>query len=164
MPAPFTIRPFAESDAEALASLYVASVSALGPRDYSAEQVAAWLSRAPAEMLRQRAAGGSLVLVAADIEGRPVGFADLGPDGHIGFLYCAPKVAGRGIGSALCDALEAAARSQKLKRVYSEASEGARRLFLKKGFKVTARRDFEVDGIPIHNYAVEKIIEKSGQG
>ena len=32
----------------------------------------------------------------------------------------------------------------------------ARRFFLRRGFVVVARRDFEVAGTPIHNYAVEK--------
>jgi hypothetical protein len=41
-------------------------------------------------------------------------------------------------------------------RLHSEASEAARRLFLRKDFVVTARRQFEISGIHIHNYAVEK--------
>ena len=41
-------------------------------------------------------------------------------------------------------------------RLYTEASEAARRLFLKKGFTAMQRRDFEVAGVAIHNYAMEK--------
>jgi putative acetyltransferase len=41
-------------------------------------------------------------------------------------------------------------------RLYSEASEAARRFFLKKGLVVLHRRDFEVRGVAIHNHAVEK--------
>ena len=41
-------------------------------------------------------------------------------------------------------------------RLYVEASELARRLFLRKGFTVVTRRDFAVGGVMIHNYAMEK--------
>jgi putative acetyltransferase len=52
--------------------------------------------------------------------------------------------------------LEAEAQQRGLTRLYSEASEAARRFFLKQGFTVTARRDFAVSGVAIHNYAVQK--------
>ncbi|MFN3817341.1 hypothetical protein [Brevundimonas sp.] len=38
----------------------------------------------------------------------------------------------------------------------SEASEAARRVFLKRGYAVVERRDFEVAGVAIHNYAMER--------
>jgi putative acetyltransferase len=62
------------------------------------------------------------------------------------------------VASALYDALEARARERGVGRLYAEASEAARRFFLKKGFIVTARRAFAIDGVPIHNYAVEKAL------
>jgi putative acetyltransferase len=37
-----------------------------------------------------------------------------------------------------------------------EASEPARRFFLKHGFSELHRRNFEIGGVPIHNYAMEK--------
>lgn len=42
------------------------------------------------------------------------------------------------------------------RRLHAEASETARPVFERAGFSVTARRDFEVAGVPIHNWAVEK--------
>jgi putative acetyltransferase len=43
-----------------------------------------------------------------------------------------------------------------MKRLHAEASEAARRFFLKRGFAVVNRRAFEIAGVRIHNYAVEK--------
>jgi putative acetyltransferase len=43
-----------------------------------------------------------------------------------------------------------------MKRLYAEASEAARRFFLKKSFAVVNKRAFEISSVPIHNYAVEK--------
>jgi putative acetyltransferase len=67
-------------------------------------------------------------------------------------------VDGTGVASALYDELEGIARERGLIRLHSEASEAARRLFLKKGFVVTARRQFDISGVPIHNYAMEKVL------
>lgn len=151
------IRAYESRDAEALAALYVRSVEGIGPRDYSAEQVAAWAALGPSpERIEARSRDGRRMLVAVDAADRLLAFGDLEADGHIHFLYCAPEAAGRGVTSALYDELERSARAQGLKRLYSEASEAARRFFAKKGFTVTAKRAFEIDGVPIHNYAVEK--------
>ena len=154
-----TIRPFREADAELLSALYRQSVQVIGPRDYTPEQVAAWAAvTPPPERLRALAGDGRITLVAVDPADRPLAFGDLEADGHIHFLYCAPQMAGTGIVAAPFAELEGRARDAGIGRLYSEASEAARRFFLKQGFAVIARRDFEVGGVPIHNYAVEKTL------
>jgi putative acetyltransferase len=97
-----------------------------------------------------------LALVTEGDDGEVLAFGDLEADGHIDFLYAAPEAVGKGVAAALYDELETAARERGIARLYSEASEAARRLFLKKGFTVLHRRDFDVRGVPIHNYAMEK--------
>jgi putative acetyltransferase len=47
-------------------------------------------------------------------------------------------------------------RERGIKRLHAEASEAARRFFLKRGFAVVRKPAFEIAGVPIHNYAVEK--------
>lgn len=159
------IRPFRPADAEALTAVYAAAVREIGARDYGPEQVAAWASLAPApEGFRAMAADGRLMLVGTDSDDRPRAFGDLEADGHIHFLYCAPEAAGSGLTAALYDALEAEALRRRLPRLYSEASEAARRFFLRRGFTVLHRRDLEVGGVAIHNYAVEKVLPGGGPG
>ncbi len=151
------IRAYKAGDAEPLAALYVRSLEGIGPRDYSADQVAAWAALGPSpERIEAWSRDGRRMLVAVDGADRPLAFGDLEADGHIHFLYCAPEAAGRGVTSALYDELEQVARARGLTRLHSEASEAARRFFAKKGFTVTAKREFEIAGVPIHNYAVEK--------
>lgn len=153
------IRLYRPGDACPIAALFVRSVEQLGPRDYSPQQVEAWASRAPsAERVHARATDGRTTLVAVDDTDRPIAFGDLESDGHIDFLYCAPEAAGTGVTSALYDELERIARERGITRLYSEASEAARRFFLKKSFLVRARRQLELDGVPIHNFAVEKTL------
>ncbi|HEY0106419.1 MAG TPA: GNAT family N-acetyltransferase [Rhizomicrobium sp.] len=153
------IRPYRPGDAPQIGTVFRRAILEVGVKDYTAEQVAAWAGAADAaERLHARLSDRRLALVAVDDRDGVLAFGDLEADGHIDFLYAAPEAVGKGVASALYDALEAAARERKVARLYTEASEAARRLFLKKGFKVLRRREFAVRGVPIHNYAMEKIL------
>ena len=55
--------------------------------------------------------------------------------------------------------MEAAARKQGIKRLFTEASELARRLFERKGFAVVERQDLVVCGVAIHNYRMAKALD-----
>lgn len=154
---PFALREYRAGDAPAMAQLYFDSVQALGLRRYSAAQVAAW-APAPADpdAVHARASDGRLTLVAVDETDAVIGYADLEPDGHIDHLYCRPDAAGAGVAEALLDEILARAAAAGMARLYVEASELARGLFVRKGFIVVCRRDFELRGVAIHNYAMER--------
>lgn len=151
------LRAARESDAEAMAQVYDRAVRAIGPKDYSDAQIAVWIGQgARADRFRERLVDGRRCWVAVDGDDRVQAFIDLEADGHIDFLYAAPEAAGTGVAGQLLDVLEATARAEGMTRLYVEASEAARRFFLKRGYSVSARRDFEVDGVAIHNYAMER--------
>jgi putative acetyltransferase len=151
------IRRYEARDAGALADLYRRSVEQIGPQDYAEGQVEAWAARGPsAAQIDARSTDGRTTLVAVDDRDQPLAFGDLEHDGHIDCLYCAPEAAGKGVAAALYDRLEQIARERGMARLHAEASEAARRFFLKRGFAVVRRRAFEISGVPIHNYAVEK--------
>ncbi len=153
----YTIRSYRSGDAAAIADVFRRSVEGVGPKDYSADQVAAWAGRAPDEAaVSKRCEDGRAVLVAVDEDDVPFAYIDLESDGHLDHLYCAPEGVGQGIASALYEELEMIAREKGFRRIYVEASEAAKRLFLRHGFTVVTRRDFDVAGVPLHNYAMEK--------
>lgn len=150
------VRPYRDGDAAALAAVFERAVRAIGPRDYSPAQIEAWIGPEPrAERFRSAMADGRSCWVALDDAQRVTAFVDLEADGHIDFLFADPEVAGRGVASDLLDILERTARGRGLTRLYVEASEAARRFLLKRGYVVERRRDFEIRGVPIHNYAME---------
>jgi putative acetyltransferase len=154
-----TIRTYQRDDAAGVADVFYRSVREVAVSDYSADQVRAWVpGRWDAEQEHRRSGDGRLVLVAADELGPVVAFIDLEPDGHIDRLFCAPEAAGQGIASRLYDSIETAAREQGLRRLYTEASELARRFFQRKGFVVLERQDKILRGVPIHNYRMEKTL------
>jgi putative acetyltransferase len=153
----FRIRPYEPGDAARLAAVFFAAVRRTGLRDYSLEQVEAWAPALsdPAEV-HARAGDGRLVLVAVNAANEPVAYGELEATGHINHLYCHPDFGRAGVASALYDRLEQTARDQGMTRLFVEASEASRRLFLRKGFTEVRRRDFHVRGVAIHNYLMEK--------
>lgn len=151
------IRPFRSDDAPALAQLFYDAVHQIARLYYSEAQVNAWVPAIPSiEQVTAWGGDGRLFLLAVDNLDRPLAFADLEADGHIDHLFCRADLAGTGVTSQLYDELEAHASASGIELLFVEASEPARRFFLRKGFTVDHRRDFSVRGTPIHNYRMEK--------
>ena len=153
------IRPFEPRDAADWARIFHAAVHQVGARDYTPEQCAAWSPEpAPLERVLERGQDGRRIWVAADARDVAQGFIELEADGQIDCFYLAPEVAGTSIGADLYACLEAEARALGLASLYVEASEAARRFFLRQGFVEAGRRDFERRGVMIHNYAMTKTL------
>ena len=151
------IRAFRREDAPALAMLFHDAVHGIAARHYSAEQIAAWAPAAPpSERLLGWATDGRLLLVAVDEADQPLAVADLEADGHVDHLFSRPDAAGTGVTASLYAALETEAIKRGITHLHTEASEPARRFFERRGFALLHRRDFEIAGVAIHNYAMEK--------
>ena len=152
-----TVRAYDQRDAAGTADVFYRSAREVALSDYTVAQVTAWVPGPldPAQE-HERSSDGRLVLVAVDEDDHVVAFIDLEADGHIDRLYCAPEAAGRGIASQLYDTVEAAAREQGIARLYTEASELARRFFERKRFTVKERQDKVLRGVDIHNYSMFK--------
>jgi putative acetyltransferase len=151
------VRRFRAGDEADLAEIFFSAIHEIASRHYSAEQVGAWAPQLPAaERFTARAADGRTILVAVDESDRPLAYGDLEADGHIDHLFCRPEVAGSGVAAAVYRALEAEAVGKGIERIYVEASEPARRFFAKQGFEMIERQEFELAGVPIHNFRMEK--------
>ncbi len=157
MKAELEIRPFQSTDAQQIEQLFKASVEQLARRFYSEAQIKAWAARGPkAESVKLRNQDGRRTLVCSNLDQEVLAYAELETDGHIDQVYARPDAAGKEIVSRLYDELESIARDMGLKTLYTEASEGARRFFLKKNFIDHGRQDFEIEGVKIHNYKMDK--------
>lgn len=156
---PYSIRAYQDGDAEALTEVIKSAIEEIGPRHYSTDQVAAWSARHPdAGRFRERAAKGDKFIIAADERDHPVAYAILEDDGHLDHLYCHPEHTRQGIAERLLSEAEEIARSIGAQRLYTEASELARAVFERAGYVVRHRREFEIDGVSIHNFAMEKLL------
>lgn len=153
------IRAYAKGDAQSVSRVFQRSVAMLGPKDYSAAQVAAWASRTPdPERFHVRLSDGRTVFVAVDESDAVLGFIDLEANGHIDLLYCTPEVAGAGVAAALYDTVESLGHARGMAPLYSEASEAALRFFLKRGFVKLRRRELMISDVAVHNDEVEKAL------
>ncbi len=156
-----SLRPFREADAAAVSALTLAAIRVTGPRGYSSEQIAAWAARHPGpERFIARAAKGDLIRLAVDAADVPLAYCLLEVDGHLDMLYCHPDHTGRGLARMLLAQAELVARDRDVSRLFTEASELARPVFERAGYRLVARRDFTIhyDGreVAIHNYAMDK--------
>ena len=105
------LRPYLAADTPMLAVIFTAAVQELTGDDYSEAQQEAWASVADDEAAFGKKLAGQLTLIAT-LQNSPVGFASLKGADHIDMLYVHPSVAGQGVASMLCDALEKLAGSQ----------------------------------------------------
>ena len=96
------------------------------------------------------------MLVAVDKHCAVAGYGDLKPNGHIDHLYCRPDRVGTGVASAIYAGLEAAAEQAGISVLSVKASEGARRFFVRRGFRLDAWNDFVLNGVALHNYRMSK--------
>ena len=151
------IRPYRSEDAGRLEDIFQRAVREIGRHFYTGEQVSAWSGpRVTAERLHALYTDGRTTFIAEDADGRAVAFSDLEASGHVDMLYCDPDFARKGIARALLAALEQKARASGIARLHTEASEAARAVFERAGYRVLHRRDLDIDGVAIHNWAMEK--------
>ena len=151
------IRPFQPQDAVDLVQLFHDSIREIGTRDYSTRQLAAWSPQPEApEKFLQRISDGREVFVALNDDEEPIGFIELESNGHIDCFYCRPDVAGTGVGDTLYEHLESVASKHEIETLFVEASEAAKRFFKRQGFTTEKRREFERNGVDIHNFSMKK--------
>ncbi|MCC9623106.1 GNAT family N-acetyltransferase [Thalassospira sp. MA62] len=151
------IRRFSARDAVEMEIIFRRAVREIAPAHYTNQQIAVWTDLCPSpDRFIGMMTDGRIGFVAVSPNDEVVAFGDLERDGHIVFLYALPDVAGTGVMAKLYTAIEEEARQQGIGKLYCEASEGAKSFLSRQGFSVLERRDIELSGVAIHNYAVEK--------
>ncbi|HWA44515.1 MAG TPA: GNAT family N-acetyltransferase [Hypericibacter adhaerens] len=150
-----TIRPVRPDDIDALIELFRAAVRRVAGRDYTPAQLLAWapdqIDRDPWIARYERRPAW-----VAALGGRPVGFSDLEPDGHLDMMYVHPDHQGRGIATALLAQVEQAAHEQGIDNLYTHASLTARPFFERRGFMLIRQQTITVRGQGFTNFRMEK--------
>ncbi len=157
---PITLRPYQPGDGPLLAALFYETVHTVNARDYTPAQLQAWAPspEAPDPEAWDRSFQGRRALVA-EAGGQIAGFGDLDPKtGYLDRLYVHKDRQGQGVASALCAALEAAARTD---RVHTYASLTARPFFLRRGYRLLRENQVERRGVLLTNFLMEKTLPDS---
>ena len=89
----------------------------------------------------------------AEETGVIIGFGDIDQSGYLDRLFVDKDHQGRGVATALCDALEAAVRAE---HYTTHASITARPFFEKRGYHVVRQQRVERQGVSLTNFVMEK--------
>ena len=149
------LRPFLAADTPILAAIFAASVLELTGDDYSEAQQEAWAATVDDEDALGERLAGQLTLIAT-LQNSPVGFASLKGADHIDMLYVHPSVAGQGVASMLCDALEKLASGRGTKSLIVDASDTAQDFFRKRGYVAQQRNTVSVGDEWLANTTLHK--------
>ena len=159
MPKP-ALRPFLPADVPVLAAIFVAAIEELTGEDYTEAQQQAWAGAADDEEAFGKRLAGELTLIAT-LQNSPVGFASLRGKDHVDMLYVHPGVAGQGVASMLCDALEKLAGARGAQNLTVDASDNAQVFFAKRGFVAKQRNSVTVNGEWLANTTMQKSFAES---
>ena len=154
-----TLRAYRPDEAPALLALFRDTIRRVNSRDYSPAQVAAWASD-DIDTVRWFGRFAGRFVPVAEEGGRPVGFAELEPDGHIGRVFVSADHQRRGIGRQLLAAVVAEARRVGLARLFTEASITARPFFEAQGFAVLVSQVVMCRGVEFVNYRMERVLSE----
>ena len=154
------LRPFLPADTPVLAAIFVAAIEELTGEDYSEVQQEAWAGVADDEEQFGKRLASELTLIAT-LQNSPVGFASLKGKDHIDMLYVHPGVAGQGVASVLCDALEKLAGSRGATSLTVDASDNAQVFFAKRGYVAKQRNSVIVNGEWLANSTMQKTLAAS---
>jgi putative acetyltransferase len=155
------LRPYLAADTPMLAVIFTAAVQELTGDDYSEAQQEAWASAADDEAAFGKKLAGQLTLIAT-LQNSPVGFASLKGADHIDMLYVHPSVAGQGVASMLCDALEKLAGGRGATKLTVDASDTASDFFRKRGYVAQQRNSVTVNGEWLANTTIQKTLRSNG--
>ena len=155
------LRPFLASDAPMLAAIFAAAIEDLTGDDYSEAQQEAWAAAADDEEAFGKKLASDLTLIAT-LQNSPVGFASLKGKDHIDMLYVHPSVAGQGVATMLCDALEKLAENRGAKSLTVDASDNAQDFFCKRGYAPRQRNSVTINGEWLSNTTMQKTLADNG--
>jgi putative acetyltransferase len=136
------IRPAVLTDADQIAAAHVDSISSLGTKAYGADVISAWGAPRDGERYRRAMEDGELFFVAISSGDKQtvLGFSSYRvEDGkHRTAIYVRGDAARMGVGTALFQEAETAAREHGAKEIHVDASLAAVRFYKEHGFEELA--------------------------
>ncbi|CAJ0790734.1 putative N-acetyltransferase YafP [Ralstonia psammae] len=148
--APVVIRAFRPGDEPLLHAIFHSAVHGLAAGQYSPEQCEAWApTRYDVAQWDQRIR--RIQPFVAELDGRPVAYADLQATGYIDHFFVSGTHARRGIGQQLMGHILGVAAQGDVPRVQAHVSLSAEPFFARNGFEVVARQTVTVRGVPLNN-------------
>lgn len=154
---PRRVRRFQVGDEPALFAVHRSAIALIASRDYTAEQIRAWLPEdRELESWAQRVRALA-PFVACDGE-EVVGYADLQADGLIDHFFVSGHHPRRGIGTLLMRRIHEEAALMGLSELHAHVSLSAEPFFRRCGFEVIERRLPVRRGVTLPNALMRKCL------
>ena len=157
------LRKYRTEDLPQIARLFRDTIRTINTRDYTPPQVEAWSSAWEALQSRDDFFSTLYTLVAVE-NGQVAGYGNLDGSGYLDHLYVHKDFQGRGIATALCQALEQHARDLGCREVTVHASITARPFFEHRGYRTEEERTEQRLGVSLVNYAMQKDLTPENPG
>ncbi|BAT61129.1 putative N-acetyltransferase YafP [Variibacter gotjawalensis] len=157
------LRPMLPDDVPVLAQIFADSIEVLAEDDYGEEQRAAWAARADDIKAFAEKLTSQLTLIAT-LAGAPVGFVSLKGADHLDMLFVHPEAALQGVATTLVDAIEKIAGARGATKITVDASDTARLLFDKRGYRAESRNSVEINGEWLANTTMVKTLQAEPRG
>ncbi|MAD97962.1 MAG: hypothetical protein CMB99_11610 [Flavobacteriaceae bacterium] len=154
-PKNFICRKVDLNDLDQVLDVFNLAIRNTASKDYTAAQIKAWSAssletdRWTQKILNQE------VYAVVDNE-KIIGFSSLEHQNYMDLMYVHPSHTGKGIAKSLCNIIEELARNHGTKVLHTDASETAKPFFERMGFSSIRKNSFELRGVLIHNYHMEK--------
>ena len=156
---PMDLRRYRTEDLPALSRLFGETVRRVNIRDYTPAQAEAWAA-GEADLLTRDDWFRRLYTLVAEIDGRIAGYGNVDGTGYLDHLFVRWDCQGRGVATALCDALEEHCRDLGLAAVTVHASKTALPFFLHRGYRVEREQQVPVRGQVLANCAMHKELRR----
>ena len=153
------LRRYRSEDLPALSRLFGETVRRVNIRDYTPAQVEAW-SAGQADLLARDGWFRRLHTLVAEADGRIAGYGNVDGTGYLDHLFVRWDYQGRGVATAICDALEQHCRDLGLDAVTVHASKTALPFFLGRGYRVEREQQVPLRGQVLTNYAMRKVLRR----
>lgn len=160
------LRPYRSDDLPALLAVYGEAVRSQCQGVYSPEQVQAWARHAldSSSVAATIERGRTVVNPVGAADERIAAFAVIDPIDRLALLYCDGRWSRQGRAGALLHELEQHARSQRVKRLRTEASQLSRPLLHRCGWQVEAEETVLFAGVSFVRWRMIKPLHTADHG
>ena len=149
------IRRFQPGEELALFEVFYSAIHLIARNDYSEQQLNAW---APSDLDRELWVNriNGINPFVAEIDDKPVGYADVQPSGYIDHFFVSGKHPRQGVGKALMEVLHSESKRLSITELTSNVSQTAQPFFERFGFVVVEQRKSIIRGVELRNVLMRK--------
>jgi putative acetyltransferase len=149
------VRRFQPGEELALFEVYYSAIHLIARNDYSEEQLNAW---APLDLDRELWVNRMRDInpFVAEIDGNPVGYADVQENGYIDHFFVSGNYPRQGVGKALMEVIHSEAKRLNITELTSNVSQTAQPFLERFGFVTVERKTVVIRGVELRNALMRK--------